>query len=144
MMSKKQPGIIDAAYIRTITQAMALHSGGRELVALTRSFLKMLSGLRAPDEWVMEWTGYPNFRWHDGEDGTYSGSKREITATVVEASIAIRGHLSLDRFSGRNDRTNIEHLTCDEAASMLRMLVGMIDRPAARESGQAAKEEGGD
>lgn len=117
-------------YIELISEAASTHSGVAHLARRIADTMRLVlaKGIRIPNDWMFHYTGYAEFRWYDGGK-TLSGANHCIGIDITEDAVTIRGRISKDKYGdGRN--THIEGLEASSAATILGILVNLIDRNA--------------
>ena len=132
----KRP-VIDPDYVGSILTALQIHGPCRELMGRAREFLSLIEGVRRPWDFQLQYTGYLDLRWHERDAEFFGSSKRYVVAQLGKGGVSLRGELSPDRGYGDRERTNIAGLPVEDAATILRLLVTLIDRPLAIEGERA-------
>lgn len=88
-------------------------------------------GVRSPNDWCPEYTGYVTLRWYDGEGDHLSGSKSNVQIAVLPDELRISGKIGTKKASySSGDGFSIPCLDHDAAMSILPVLIEMIDRSA--------------
>jgi hypothetical protein len=121
MTSKQQK------YVEIIEAAAKTHAAvaplARRIADCIRLVLAM--GVRQPDDWQFHFSGYVEFRWYDGGK-TFSGSTKHVGLDAGSGKYTIRGRLTKDKY-GSGGGIQIEGLTPNDAATILKILVGIVD-----------------
>lgn len=114
-------------YIEVIEAAARTHSAvepiARRIAYSIRLVLAM--GVRQPNDWQFHYNGGAEFRWYDGGK-TLSGSTKNVGLDVGSDRFTIRGRIAKDKY-GEGRGIHIEGLKPNDAATILKILVGIVD-----------------
>ena len=114
-------------YANTIYRAAKLHGPCSLIAKDIRDFLAKASDLRQPNDFNFQYTGVAEFRWHDGKTEYFGSSKRYIAALLSgDGAIHLRGSLAKELHS-QGDKTDINSLRLDDALTILRILLSIVD-----------------
>lgn len=134
-MKSKTKAVSEAdTYIATIAAAAQTHAGVKDTAGKIADSLwqVMKLGVRQPNDWEFHYSGSAEFRWYDGPQIHSSSSGKYVSLVVGQESVLIGGRLSQDKY-GQNSGVRIEGLTPEDAATILKILVGIVDaKPAAK------------
>jgi hypothetical protein len=124
--------VIDEQYIATMVAAAKLHN---PVAPIAEHFGAVLgkaaaAGMRRPNDWQFEYNGYVSLRWYDGPGDRLGGSSRNISLGIAASDCHIRGRLDKSYSSGGG--VSIEALPVDDAITVIRPLIDMIDRGNAK------------
>ena len=120
-------------YVEVIEAAAKTHAAvepiARRIADSIRLVLAM--GIRQPNDWQFHYNGGAEFRWYDGGK-TYSASTKYVGLGISSERFTIRGRIAKERYGDGRD-INIEGLEPNDAATILKVLVGIVDDAKALE-----------
>lgn len=114
-------------YIETIEAAAKTHAAVAPIAKRIADSIRLMlaMGIRQPNDWQFHYNGGAEFRWYDGGK-TYSASTKYVGLGIGSERFSIRGRIAKERYGDGRD-INIEGLEPNDAATILKILVGIVD-----------------
>jgi hypothetical protein len=88
-----------------------------------------VEGIRAPNDWTVDYTGAVTFRWYDGPGDHLSGSTCCLMMTIFKTSFTASGSLGdgTRRSYSSSDGFKIPGLAVESAVVIVRTLLEIVD-----------------
>ena len=123
-----------ATYTHTIIGAMVMHRPCASLARIVQQAFDYLAdrGVKhIPDDYNFQYTGFAEFRWHDGETEHFGSSKCYIAMLCGDDGITIRGSIPKNPNAGHRDegKIDVSGLAIADAMTLLAMLINVIRSP---------------
>ena len=96
-------------YTRTIIAAMRMHRPCRGLVKVVQQAFDALAEIgveHTPNDFNFQYTGYAEFRWHDGATEHFGSSTRYVGMLCGPNGVDIRGRIPSEAMKIHHDAGN--------------------------------------
>lgn len=114
-------------YVEVIEAAAKTHAAVSAIATRIADSIRLMlaMGIRQPNDWQFHFNGSAEFRWYDGGK-TFSGSTKYVGLDAGSGKFSIRGRIAKERY-GEGRGIHIEGLEPNDAATILKILVGIVD-----------------